>query len=131
MCAMSCIRSTLTLPVLQSHEVSYTTQRIFRYFSLNNPLIASKSENPEKGPNSTTSSIAVLTSRSECHRSIEDKDRKFQEYSKSPHIGTYKNKNLEAVFPKLRTLQLRTCFSLMKNMLLWKGVAKLIFDCCY
>ena len=36
-------------------------------------------------------------------------------YRKSPHIRTYQNKNLEAVFPKLFTLQLRTCFSLMKD----------------
>ena len=35
-------------------------------------------------------------------------------YSKSPRVRTYQNKNPEAVFPKLCTLQLRTCFSLMK-----------------
>ena len=39
-------------------------------------------------------------------------------YSKFPHIRTYQNKNLEAVFPKLCTLQLRTCFSLMKHRFL-------------
>ena len=37
------------------------------------------------------------------------------QYSKSPHKRTYQNKNLEAVFPKLCTLQLRTCFSLIKH----------------
>ena len=36
-------------------------------------------------------------------------------YSKSPHTRTYQHKSLEAVFPKLCTLQLRTCFSLMKH----------------
>ena len=40
------------------------------------------------------------------------------QYSKSTHIRTYQNKNIEAVFPKLCTLQLRTCFSLMKHMFL-------------
>ena len=42
-------------------------------------------------------------------------------YSKSPHIRTYQNKNLEAVFPELCTLQLRTCFSLMKYGFLLQG----------
>ena len=39
-------------------------------------------------------------------------------YSKSPLTRTYQNKNLEAVFPKLCTLQLRTFFSLMKHRFL-------------
>ena len=42
--------------------------------------------------------------------------------SKSPHIRTYQNKNREAVFPKLCTLQLRTCFSLMKHRFLLQGL---------
>ena len=50
---------------------------------------------------------------------------------KSPQIRTYQNKNLAAVFPKLCTLQIRTCFSLMKDRFLLQGVAKLIFDCRY
>ena len=43
-------------------------------------------------------------------------------YSKSPHIRTYQNKNLKAVFPKLCTLRLRTCFSLMKHRFLLQGL---------
>ena len=39
-------------------------------------------------------------------------------YSISLHIRTFQNKNLEAVFLKLCTLQLRTCFSLMKHRFL-------------
>ena len=45
-----------------------------------------------------------------------------REYSKSPHIRTYQNKNLEVVFPKSCTLQLRTCFSLMKHRFLLQGL---------
>ena len=44
------------------------------------------------------------------------------EYSKFPHIITYQNKNLEAIFPKLCTLQLSTCFSLMKHRFLFQGL---------
>ena len=43
------------------------------------------------------------------------------QYSKSPHITTYQNKSLDAVFPKSCTLQLRTCFSLMKHRFLLQG----------
>ena len=46
-------------------------------------------------------------------------------YSKSLHIRTYQNKNLEAVFPKLCTLQIRTCFSLMKHRFLLQGLQNL------
>ena len=42
-------------------------------------------------------------------------------YSESPHIRTYQNMNLEAVFPELCTWQLRTCFSLMKYRFLLQG----------
>ena len=45
-------------------------------------------------------------------------------YSKSPYIRTYQNKNLEAVFPELCTLQLRTCFSLMKHKFLVQGMQR-------
>ena len=52
--------------------------------------------------------------------------------SKSPHIRTYQNKNLEAVFPKLCTLQLRNCFSLMKHTFLLQGFqSRYIFDRYY
>ena len=46
----------------------------------------------------------------------------FNEYSKSPHIRTYQNKNLEAVSPKLCTLQSRICFSLMKFRFFLQGL---------
>ena len=38
------------------------------------------------------------------------------------YVRTYQNKNLEAVLSKLCTLQLRTCFSLMKNRFLLQGL---------
>ena len=44
------------------------------------------------------------------------------QYGKSPHIRTYQNKNLEAVFPKLCTLQWRASFSLMKHRFLLQGL---------
>ena len=36
-------------------------------------------------------------------------------YSKTPHSRTHHDKNLEAVFLKLCTLQIRTCFNLIKD----------------
>ena len=48
-------------------------------------------------------------------------------YSKSPHIRTYQNKNLEAVFLN----NVKNLFQYDGTWVLIAGVAKLIVDCCY
>ena len=48
--------------------------------------------------------LSVKLSSNCYHLTQNNKETVFVTYNKSPHMRTYQNKNLEAVFPKLCTL---------------------------